>query len=613
MALKFGNIFGDNGVSIKAPTPATDPIIRGADGFPVSGGGWTAEQWADYFKRLRDPNITPEERQQIYQTNPEAQQAIHSAGIQGPQAAASSLYQYGGDPNFATNASNDAMQRAAAQQGRAAPQADFTRSQGDLAAGRGALLAGAGRLGQAYQVGEQQQGLASQLGDVIAGKAPSVAQLAMQRASADAANRNLASAAGVGGAGATAALINAQNINAVGQGKLVQDLGVQRAAEIAQARGQLGDVLTGIRGQTGAEAGMYGNLAGQATNIGQVTGQQQLGNAALQSQQNQLNQQGEQYYYGQGADWIKGQAGLNAQQATNWNNFYLGKESNANQANIAQQQHNDAVTGAIISGAGTVGAGILTGVTGGAAAPALAASAANTAGQIKKAAGNDGYGNPQGGYPGSDIRGKTAIAPAGGDISQAYRGIARANEAASRIRGTEVTSPFAPTSASSYFYKNPAAPGAEPGQHYGPMAHELEQTPAGASVVRTMPDGRKGIDTGRLALLNASETGQLRREVDALKGSTGKTAKKIRETNVTYPSLDVPTARYEDLKSENNRKEAMLRQLTSMPVARPSVSAAQFAGYGTPGGYTQGQYLENEGLTRGGIPTPKLLAPGYGY
>jgi hypothetical protein len=214
----------------------------------------------------------------------------------------------------------------------------------------------------------------------------------------------------------------------------------------------------------------------------------------------------------------------------------------------------------------------------------------------------------------SDIRGKTAIAPAGGAISDAYRGIGQANEQASRITGTEVSYPlgrynaygavtpgnidlehrprvvnpdgsvstvrsmgvnidghevliptvsddgrimsdreaietyrntgrhlgeyksprastaaskaihadqersvFSPLSASSYLYKNPGAPGAEPGQHYGPMAHELERTPAGASVVRTMPDGSKGIDTGRLALLNASETGKLRREVDALK------------------------------------------------------------------------------------------------
>jgi len=503
-----------------APRPPIPPI--GPGGF--SGGGWTPQQWDDYIQ-AQNAATTPEERQRLTNTRPDVAQALNSPQAQAIHAADGGAYFYGGDPGLAQKLAGGAFLQSGAMGNRAAPQADFTGSQNDLNAGRAGLLAGAGRLGQAYQVGEQQQGLANQLGDVIAGNGPSVAQLAMQRASADAANRNLASAAGVGGAGSVAALINAQNQNSVAQGQLQQNLGIQRAAEIAQARGQLGDVLSGIRGQTAAEAGAYAQ-------IGQITGQQQLGNAALQAGQNALNQQGEQFYYGQGADWIKGQAGLNAQRAANWNNFYLGKESNANQANIAQQQHNDAMTGALLSGAATVGAGVATALTGGAAAPALAATIPGTVNAGAKALATNGTGL-------SDIRAKTAIAPAEGEISGAFRGLGRAADA---IRGTSVAYPN--LSGSSYFYRNPNAPGAEPGQHYGPMAQELEQTPAGASVVRQMPDGTKGIDTGRLALLNASETAQLRRELDALKGKSGKTAKRVRSTEVAYPELRQPSYFY---------------------------------------------------------------------
>jgi hypothetical protein len=46
-------------------------------------------------------------------------------------------------------------------------------------------------------------------------------------------------------------------------------------------------------------------------------------------------------------------------------------------------------------------------------------------------------------------------------------------------------------------YKDPKAEGAAPGQRYGVIAQDLEKTPMGKSIVVTMPDGHKGIDTGQ--------------------------------------------------------------------------------------------------------------------
>lgn len=485
---------------------APEAIQYGNDGLPSSGGGWTPQQWAEWKTAVY--NASGEEKQRLYESAPHIQAYKNSPQGQAPRGAASSFYEYGGDPHLAQQLAGGAFLRGGQVGGREAPQADFTASQRDLDAGRLGLMAGAARLGQAYALGDQQQGLANQYQDVISGRAgPSLAELSMQRAAGQEARRNLAMAAGAGSPGAIAALINAQNRNAVAQGELQQNLGIQRAAEVQQARGALGDVLTGMRGQTGAEAGQYGGLAGQAGQFGGITGQQALGNAALEAQQRVLNQQGEQYYYGQGADWIRGQAGLKAQEATNFNNFHLGQQSQFNQAQQASQARSDNLLAAGITGAGTALATAAIPFTGGATAPLAAAGAAKTADYASKA---------------SDIRAKTDIAPAGPQVSAA----------------------FAPLSPSSYFYRDPNAPGAEPGQHFGPMAHELERTHAGASVVRQMPDGTKGIDTGRLALLNASETGQLRRELDELKGKTGKDAKKVRATRVDYPEVRQPSYFY---------------------------------------------------------------------
>jgi hypothetical protein len=60
-----------------------------------------------------------------------------------------------------------------------------------------------------------------------------------------------------------------------------------------------------------------------------------------------------------------------------------------------------------------------------------------------------------------------------------------------------------------YEYKDPREPGAAPGRHVGPMAHELRNLPG---VVERGPDGMDRVNPDRLSLANASATGELARE-----------------------------------------------------------------------------------------------------
>ncbi len=72
-----------------------------------------------------------------------------------------------------------------------------------------------------------------------------------------------------------------------------------------------------------------------------------------------------------------------------------------------------------------------------------------------------------------------------------------------------------PAQAYSYKYKDPAAVGAGPGTYVGPMAQDLEKTPAGASTVVNTPKG-KAIDTGRLSLVNSSAISETQKRQDEL-------------------------------------------------------------------------------------------------
>jgi len=67
-----------------------------------------------------------------------------------------------------------------------------------------------------------------------------------------------------------------------------------------------------------------------------------------------------------------------------------------------------------------------------------------------------------------------------------------------------------------YKYKDPNAPGAAAGTQYGPMAQALAQQPATATAVHKRPDGKLGIDPGRLTLVNTSAISSQQRQLDEI-------------------------------------------------------------------------------------------------
>lgn len=63
-----------------------------------------------------------------------------------------------------------------------------------------------------------------------------------------------------------------------------------------------------------------------------------------------------------------------------------------------------------------------------------------------------------------------------------------------------------------YHYKDPERHGV--GEHFGPMAQDLQKTPAGRSTVERTPDGTLAVNTGRLALVEHAALHSMRRETD---------------------------------------------------------------------------------------------------
>jgi hypothetical protein len=77
-------------------------------------------------------------------------------------------------------------------------------------------------------------------------------------------------------------------------------------------------------------------------------------------------------------------------------------------------------------------------------------------------------------------------------------------------------SAFAALPGYSYEYKDPNMPGAAPGPQMGPMADELQKVIPGAVMPGAGPGGMDMVDPGRLALANASATGEIARKLKAL-------------------------------------------------------------------------------------------------
>lgn len=120
---------------------------------------------------------------------------------------------------------------------------------------------------QAEQVRAQQLGLAGSLNDVIAGRAPSVAELQLGRALQENINnqRGLQAANSGGGNYGLAARAAAQQIAQL-NAKAASDAAILRATEGATARSQLGQVLDQARGTDVATATTNANL-GQAAQV----------------------------------------------------------------------------------------------------------------------------------------------------------------------------------------------------------------------------------------------------------------------------------------------------------------------------------------------------------
>lgn len=123
-----------------------------------------------------------------------------------------------------------------------------------------------------------QGSLAQNLNGVVAGTAPSAAQVQLQQGLDQLSAQQLGAASAVGGNNAFAAQRNAMN-NIAGMG--IQDAQAQalvRAQESAAARAQLGSVLS----QQAAEGtGMYGQVSGLAQNYGQMAASGQAGQQGL--------------------------------------------------------------------------------------------------------------------------------------------------------------------------------------------------------------------------------------------------------------------------------------------------------------------------------------------
>jgi hypothetical protein len=72
-----------------------------------------------------------------------------------------------------------------------------------------------------------------------------------------------------------------------------------------------------------------------------------------------------------------------------------------------------------------------------------------------------------------------------------------------------------PAQGYSYKYKDPSEYGSR--TFTGPMAQDLERSPATAATVNTGPDGSKRIDTNRLSLVNTSAISEQQKKLDALR------------------------------------------------------------------------------------------------
>ncbi len=476
------------------------------------------------------------------------------------------MYQYGGDPLWAQQENQKLQGQAQGYADRAAPTIDtsgmqpFTDAASGAATGMGAVSSdvshvatGAGYQGQMAAGTSQQGAAASQMG---AGNAlmqlsqmpsgPSAAEMAMKRTMDQASSQQASLAAGARGGNAALAMQNAAANEAQIGGQGTRDIGTQRAAEDLANR-------TFAANAASAAGQAYGGAGSTYGGAGNTFG------GAAQTQTNA---------YGTAATALQGQGNINT--------TLSGQMGQIASDNAGNQVKTTALNDSSQMEAQQMGYGLMghqldqnanfdTGVasrSAGAAESAFANRDKSGEGTITGSAGGDkalGAGIQAVGSIAamSDIRAKKNIVPADEDISDAFR----------------------QADGYGYDYRDPNQPGARPGRNYGPMAQELERTPAGASVVKDTPRG-KAIDTSRLSLLNASETSKLRKEVDSLKRGQPM-ADDIRGTQMVRPDG------YDDPYSDGPQPGYMTGRAHLDPGLAPQVP------HGAPRPFAPGEYVRN--------------------
>jgi len=368
----------------------------------------------------------------------------------------------------------------------------------------------------------QQSALGRLQGFYQQGPGPSAAE-AQMRQGADA---NMAQAIALAhsgrGAGANAnAMRQAAFQNAATGQQMNQQLGVLRANEAANWRqqqlGAMGmeqQTIGAMRGQSIGQQGQYqgfaGNMGQQGLGYGQLgLGYQQTGNQAQLGFEGQGNQTGLGYAGLQNNAGQFGEAMRNKIYDTQGQMIFNTQTANANLSagQAANQQRRDAADQAFtgtVMGAGLNMMGQQAGAQAGGGNSGQPAPVASSYGGAYQGYYGQGGGTQQDAatragmaqdnpYAKSDVRAKENIRPA--DMRAVFG------------NGPDLR----PAQGYSYDYKNQ-----RDARPVGPMAQDLEKTPAGASTVATGPDGQKSIDTGRLSLVNAAAVSELQRRTDEL-------------------------------------------------------------------------------------------------
>jgi hypothetical protein len=386
-------------------------------------------------------------------------------------------YQFGGNPDAAAGA-----------MGRAYNTADAAHKFGENAYTEG-ILASRGVRGRGVQQGDwgQQNAYLEQAagrGNALAGleqvEGPSAAQAQLQQGTNQAMAGQLAlarSGRGFGG-GAGAAGIAQGNLAGL-QANQANQAAALRAQENAAWRQRQAGNMVNAAGISGAVAGAYGQQ--QQTDLNAYyTGQGQNDAASL----GYMGTANDAYFGGvdsryRGDALAAGIAGQQMEGGQAYDDAQIRQWAAEKGYDLAERQRKDAANAAFLQGTASV------------------ASAGITR---------------------SDVRSKTDIVRSDAPAQDFARGGQPSPFAFSPQQpDTAALDAVAAAPGYGYKYEDPSAMGAAPGDQYGPMAQDLASTPAGATAVKRLPDGKLGIDTGRLALLNTSAVSSQQRELDELR------------------------------------------------------------------------------------------------